>query len=385
MSRCRPVIAGRQCVGEQFGEEEHLDSSFAHPGDELVVLVLRPLDPQHVVEQQLVVVRRRQPLQAQVRAVDHHLAELAHLRVHTELAHDLFLSRLVGYDRRAGVALDDLLDVLQRADRGVLAGRLDEPGGGFHLRAHRPGSEGLAAQLARCHPVEPALVSRPPVLVHAVDVRGHQEQVGIDLASEQLARQVLVDDRLDAPERSFLVRHPGRRDPSTAGADDEHAVLEQPANRPDLEDPLRRRRRDDSAKLVSVALEDPPLLGGQGVGGGIVVDRSDELGRVGERRIVRIDLDHREDRGERDLGGQQVAELLLDEIADHSLRLGAEDVQGVRLDLLVGGRLQGEEADLGTVAVRQHELVMLGDRGERIAPPSGCWPAARRRSSARRA
>src|SRR3954454_20975939 len=51
------------------------------------MLVLRPLDPQHVVEQKLVVVRRRQPLEAEVRPVDHHLAQLADLGIHPELAH----------------------------------------------------------------------------------------------------------------------------------------------------------------------------------------------------------------------------------------------------------------------------------------------------------
>ena len=35
---------------------------------------------------------------------------------------------------------------------------------------------------------------------------------------------------------------------------------------------------------------------------GVVVDRPDELGRIGERRVVGVDLDHRQDRGERHLG-----------------------------------------------------------------------------------
>ena len=98
---------------------------------------------------------------------------------------------------------------------------------------------------------------------------------------------------------------------------------------------------------------------------GVVVDRSDELGRIGERRVVGVDLDHREDRGERHLGRQQVAELLLDQVADHPLGLGAEHVERVRLDVRVGRGLEREQADLGAVAVRQHELVLLGDRGQR--------------------
>ena len=110
--------------------------------DELVVLVLGPLDPQHVVEQQLVVVRRREPLQAEVRTVDHHLAQLAHLGVHPEVSSSPFL--LASPRSRTLVParpVDDLLDVGERADRGALAGRLDEAGGGVDLRPHRPGRE----------------------------------------------------------------------------------------------------------------------------------------------------------------------------------------------------------------------------------------------------
>ncbi len=81
------LVARRQGLGEQLRQQEHLDAALAHTGDELVVLVLRPLDPQHVVEQQLIMIRRRQPLEAEVRAVDHHLAQLADLGMHTELAH----------------------------------------------------------------------------------------------------------------------------------------------------------------------------------------------------------------------------------------------------------------------------------------------------------
>ena len=73
------LVAGGERLGEQVLEQEDLDAALAHPRHELVVLVLRALDPQHVVEQQVVVVGRRQPLQAELRAVDHHLAQLADL------------------------------------------------------------------------------------------------------------------------------------------------------------------------------------------------------------------------------------------------------------------------------------------------------------------
>ena len=56
------LVAGGQCLAQQVLDVQHLDAALAHPGDELVVLPLRPLDPQDVVEQQLVVVARGQPL-----------------------------------------------------------------------------------------------------------------------------------------------------------------------------------------------------------------------------------------------------------------------------------------------------------------------------------
>ena len=80
----------------------------------------------------------------------------------------------------------------------------------------------------------------------------------------------------------------------------------------------------------------------------------------------RIDLDHGQDRGERHLEGQQVAELLLDHVADHALGLGAQHVERIGLVGLVGGALQRQQPDLRAVAVGDHELVLPGDRRERL-------------------
>ena len=69
------LVAGGERLGEEGLEQEDLDAALPHPGDELVVLVLGALDPQHVVEEQVVVVGRRQPLETELRAVDHHLSQ----------------------------------------------------------------------------------------------------------------------------------------------------------------------------------------------------------------------------------------------------------------------------------------------------------------------
>ncbi len=72
------------------------------------------------------------------------------------------------------------------------------------------------------------------------------------------------------------------------------------------------------------------------------IDRADELGRLGERGIVRVDLCHGEHRGERLLEGQQVAQFLLDQVTDHALGLCTEDVEWVRRGLVVRRCLQRE-------------------------------------------
>ena len=53
--------------------------------DELVVLPLGALHPQHIVEQQVVVVGGGQPLQAELRPVDDDLAQLANFGIDTKL------------------------------------------------------------------------------------------------------------------------------------------------------------------------------------------------------------------------------------------------------------------------------------------------------------
>ena len=133
-------------------------------GHELVVLVLRPLDPEHVVEEQVVMVRRRQPLEAELRAVDHHLAERAYLGVDTERWHGC-CSRRVWSARRPGCRPwpSTICSISAGADRGSLAGGLDEADGGVDLRTHRAGANCVATQLGGRDLVEPALLGRAPV------------------------------------------------------------------------------------------------------------------------------------------------------------------------------------------------------------------------------
>jgi hypothetical protein len=143
-------------------------------------------------------------------------------------------------------------------------------------------------------------------------------------------------------------------------------LLEQPLDRPQLEDAFWLRRGDDAAPLVAILLEHPLLLGRQAVRLVLGVHRADEFGGVLERRILGVDLDHRQQSGERPLERHQVAELLLDHVADHPFGLRTEHVQRIGLDLGVGRTLQRQQAHLRPIAVADHEVVVLGHRRQRL-------------------
>ena len=62
--------------------------------------------------------------------------------------------------------------------------------------------------------------------------------------------------------------------------------------------------------------------------------------------------------------------LLLDQVTEHPPALGVEDVERIGRHVAQGFRLQGEQSDLRTVAVRDDQLVTrreLRDRSDRRA------------------
>jgi hypothetical protein len=65
-------------------EEQDLDVMFPHQVDERVVLLPRAADPDDVVEEQLVAVRRRQALVREVRPVHDHRPQRPDLGAHAE-------------------------------------------------------------------------------------------------------------------------------------------------------------------------------------------------------------------------------------------------------------------------------------------------------------
>ena len=92
------------------------------------------------------------------------------------------------------------------------------------------------------------------------------------------------------------------------------------------------------------------------------VDRPDRLRRPREGGIGGVDDDLRQER--RDLPtGELVPQALLEEVADHALALGAENVERVGADAGVGLALEGEEPDLRAVPVRDDDVVSPGELG----------------------
>ena len=86
--------------------------------------------------------------------------------------------------------------------------------------------------------------------------------------------------------------------------------------------------------------------------------------------------------------GRCVLHRLQQPVADHSLGLRAEDVERVRRgQVRVGGALQGQHPHLGAVAVGDDQLVLRGQRGQRLdraatlascTSASGFWPRSSR-------
>jgi hypothetical protein len=106
------------------------------------------------------------------------------------------------------------------------------------------------------------------------------------------------------------------------------------------------------------------MLGSGGAGGRLVIDRADELRRIGEGRVVGVDFGHRQQRCQGLVLGEEIAQLLLDQIADHPVGLRPEQVERVGRHTRQSRRLQRKQPDLGAVAVGDDELVIAGQRSE---------------------
>jgi len=263
---------------------------------------------------------------------------------------------------RPGVAAQDRGGLVEAADARPPSRPLHEPACRLDLGPHRPGGEVHPAQLRRRGAADRARLRRAPPGLHLGHIREHEQEVGTDLLGEQRRGQVLVDHGLDPREAR---RREHDRDPAAACTDDQHPGVEQEPDRLDLDDPGRLRRRHDAADMRPVGPHRPAALGGQPHALLGLIDRADRLRRHRECGVRRVDHGLREQRRDSASRRELVQERLIEEITDHALRLRAEDVERVGLHVVIGLRLERQEADLWSVAMGDDEAVRFMQRGDR--------------------
>ena len=127
-----------------------------------------------------------------------------------------------------------------------------------------------------------------------------------------------------------------------------------------FEDLDRCRRGHDPPPMRAIQRDGPSTLARELSRRRLIVDRADRLGWMFECGVVPINAD-RSQQGSDDAPTEPVLQLLLDHVADHALRLGAQHVEREGTGTGVC-RLQGEQAHLRPVAMGDDELVTLGDQ-----------------------
>lgn len=128
----------------------------------------------------------------------------------------------------------------QGSDEGVLprgGGELDRR---LDLGSHRAGSKVDPGERVRVGEGDGALLRGPPAGVDRIGVGGDHQEVGMKVPGQDGAGPVLVDDGLDADERSSAgLVHGGYA--AAAGTDDHGSAGHQSLDGALLEDPLRHR------------------------------------------------------------------------------------------------------------------------------------------------
>ena len=205
-----------ECLGQQGLDLEHLDAPFAHHLAEGVVLLLRLAHPEHVVEQQLLGIGRREPFVLEAGSVDHDPAQRADFGMNAECHGDspqgfegtvTTPSTSVAMRVPASPTTRRSMSA-ERADDGRFAGDPGEVAGGDDLREHGAcGELGSVSgeELVRVCGDDLLLVGRAEADEGSGRVGGHDEDVRPDVAGEQPAGVVLVDHRLDADETRIAI------------------------------------------------------------------------------------------------------------------------------------------------------------------------------------
>ena len=116
--------------------------------------------------------------------------------------------------------------------------------------------------------------------------------------------------------------------------------------------------RDDSTPSPCVPCHGEAALVAKPKGGGLVIHRANRLGRHAERRVIAAHDGLRQE-GRHRAAGCLAPQLLLEQVADHALTLGAEHVERVRPRRLVSFGLEQQHPYLRAVPVGQNNRMSV--------------------------
>src|SRR5690349_21508156 len=150
---------------------------------------------------------------------------------------------------------------VERADDRRAPGLVSEADRRLDLGLHRAGRELRRVEIARTNIFEGALCRLPPIREDSFDIGEQQQEIGADLPGEECAREILVDDRLDA-EIGPRLRSDDRNAPSAATYDGDSAI-EKHLDHAHLEDLHRKGRSYQPSPPGTVLANRPSARFGQ--------------------------------------------------------------------------------------------------------------------------
>ena len=250
------------------------------------------------------------------------------------------------------------------------SGRLPPPCPSFpqtadclHLWAHRPRGEGVTPKFASGRRTDGAGAARPVAELDSWNVRQDQQSVCLEVLGKERRSQILVDHRLRSHETSIVA--PCHRDAAPASTDHHRTSSHE---RTDLVTPqhsLRLGARHDSSPGRSVPTDLPTPATRQRLSVVLRVDRSDKFRGRFECRIVRRDqglggqADHRTGPGGRSPRPAEASSRSCLESGRPGRREDRDETDRGRAALSSARR-----PDLGPIAVRDDQVVVLGQRRE---------------------
>ena len=247
---------------------------------------------------------------------------------------------------------------------------LDEVDGGFDLGAHASGRELTFGEIffgfGNGEGVEFALGGFFEIDGDFIDASGNDEEVGLKIFGEEAGGEILVDDGGATFEFAVVVFNDG--DSAAADGDDNDILLKQKANGVFFDNLEGFWRGDDTTPAAAgIFLENPVSGFTIFLGVGFGVEGADGLGGVGEGFVVFVDKDLGDDGGDglmEMLAFEFVGEGLADLVANGALGVGNATFEGDFVEDIFGEvGAQENEADLGPVAVGDHDAIAGGDKG----------------------